>query len=122
MGLVVSGTWNPAGESSAEQAERLQGRRTAAQRVYFDDIAATVQANGGVITTEDLAAYRVRWLQPLQTEFNGHKLYMMPPPSSGGAVIKAAFELFERVEIQKQAPLGVPPTRPTPLRTSRRQG
>jgi len=71
------------------------------------DIAATVQANGGVITAEDLTAYRVRWLQPLQTEFNGHKLYMMPPPSSGGAVIKAAFELFERVDIQQQAPLSV---------------
>jgi gamma-glutamyltranspeptidase/glutathione hydrolase len=71
------------------------------------DIAATVQANGGVITTEDLAAYRVRWLQPLQTEFKGYKLYMMPPPSSGGAVIKAAFELFDRVEIQQQQPLSV---------------
>jgi len=71
------------------------------------DVAATVRANGGVITTEDLAAYRVRWLQPLQTEFNGHKLYMMPPPSSGGAVIKAAFELFDRVGIQQKAPLGV---------------
>jgi gamma-glutamyltranspeptidase/glutathione hydrolase len=71
------------------------------------DIAATVQANGGVITTEDLAAYRVRWLQPLQTEFKGYKLHMMPPPSSGGAVIKAAFELFDRVEIQQQQPLSV---------------
>jgi gamma-glutamyltranspeptidase/glutathione hydrolase len=71
------------------------------------DIASTVQANGGVITVEDLAAYRVRWLQPLQTEFNDHKLYMMPPPSSGGAVIKAAFELFDRIDIQRQAPLSV---------------
>ena len=71
------------------------------------DIAATVQANGGVITTEDLATYRVRWLQPLQTEFNQHRLYMMPPPSSGGAVIKAAFELINRVGIQQSAPLGV---------------
>jgi len=71
------------------------------------DIAETVQANGGVITAADLAAYQVRWLQPLQAEFNGHRLYMMPPPSSGGAVIKAAFELFDRVGIQQQAPLGV---------------
>jgi gamma-glutamyltranspeptidase/glutathione hydrolase len=71
------------------------------------DIAATVQANGGVITVQDLAAYRVRWLQPLQTEFNGHRLYMMPPPSSGGAVIKAAFELFERIDIQRKQPLSV---------------
>ena len=71
------------------------------------DIAVTVQANGGVITEADLANYRVRWLKPLQTSFKGHKLYMMPPPSSGGAVIKAAFELFERVDIERQAPLGI---------------
>jgi len=71
------------------------------------DIAATVQANGGVITEADLASYRVRWLKPLETEFMGYRLYMMPPPSSGGAVIKTAFELFERVDIEQQAPLGV---------------
>jgi gamma-glutamyltranspeptidase/glutathione hydrolase len=71
------------------------------------DIAATVQANGGVITEADLANYRVRWLKPLETSFKDHKLYMMPPPSSGGAVIKAAFELFERVDIERQALLGI---------------
>lgn len=69
------------------------------------DIAATVQAAGGVITTADLASYRVRWLQPLQTEYRGHRLYMMPPPSSGGIVIKTAFELFERIRIDQYPPL-----------------
>jgi gamma-glutamyltranspeptidase/glutathione hydrolase len=71
------------------------------------DIATTVQANGGVITVADLANYQVRWLKPLETRFKGHKLYMMPPPSSGGAVIKAAFELFERVDIEDQALLSI---------------
>jgi gamma-glutamyltranspeptidase/glutathione hydrolase len=71
------------------------------------DIATTVQANGGVITEADLANYQVRWLKPLETSFKDHKLYMMPPPSSGGAVIKAAFELFERVDIERQALLGI---------------
>jgi gamma-glutamyltranspeptidase/glutathione hydrolase len=72
-----------------------------------EDISATVQAAGGVITLADMAAYKVRWLQPLEAEFHGHKVYMMPPPSSGGAVIKAAFELFGRVDIQQQAPLSI---------------
>ena len=71
------------------------------------DIANTVQANGGVISETDMADYSVRWLQPLETRFQGHKLYMMPPPSSGGAVIKTAFELFERVRIAERAPLSV---------------
>ena len=71
------------------------------------DIARTVQAEGGVITEADLTNYRVRWLRPLVTEYQGHKLYSMPPPSSGGAVIKAAFEIFERIDIDRQAPLSV---------------
>lgn len=33
------------------------------------DIVATVQANGGVITLDDLANYRVRWLQPLVARY-----------------------------------------------------
>lgn len=72
-----------------------------------EDISATVQAAGGVVTLADMAAYKVRWLQPLEAEFNGHKIYMMPPPSSGGAVMKAAFELFGKIDIQQQAPLGI---------------
>jgi len=71
------------------------------------DIATTVQANGGVITVADLANYQVRWLKPLETRFKGHKLYMMPPPSSGGVVIKTAFALFERVDIERQALLSI---------------
>ncbi len=71
------------------------------------DIADTVQANNGVITVADLAHYKVRWLKPLITGYKGHKLYTMPPPSSGGAVIKAAFELFDRIAIEKHKPLSV---------------
>lgn len=71
------------------------------------DIVATVQANGGVITLDDLANYRVRWLQPLVARYRGHKLYSMPPPSSGGAVIKAAFELFDKLDIERYQPLSV---------------
>ena len=69
------------------------------------DIANSVQAAGGVITTRDLDKYRVRWMEPLETEYRGHRLYLMPPPSSGGAVIKTAFELFEQVGIAEQKPL-----------------
>lgn len=71
------------------------------------DIADSVQAAGGVITADDMANYRVRWLKPLVTDFRGHRVYMMPPPSSGGAVIMSALKLFERVGISERAPLSV---------------
>ena len=91
----------------ALQLYRDQGPDGFYRGAVAKDIAATVQANGGVITEADLANYRVRWLQPLETSFKDHKLYMMPPPSSGGAVIKSAFELFERIDIERQALLGI---------------
>jgi gamma-glutamyltranspeptidase/glutathione hydrolase len=91
----------------ALQLYRDQGPDGFYRGAVAKDIAATVQANGGVITEADLANYQVRWLKPLETSFKDHKLYMMPPPSSGGAVIKAAFELFERVDIERQALLGI---------------
>ncbi len=91
----------------ALQLYRDQGPDGFYRGAVAKDIAATVQANGGVITEADLANYRVRWLKPLETSFKGYKLYMMPPPSSGGAVIKSAFELFERIDIERQALLGI---------------
>ena len=71
------------------------------------DIAASVQAAGGVLTEADLARYEVRWLEPLVTEFRGHRVYMMPPPSSGGVVIKSALELIDRIGVGERAPLSV---------------
>jgi len=71
------------------------------------DIAASVQAAGGVLSVDDLARYEVRWLKPLVTDFRGHRIYMMPPPSSGGVVIKTALELIDRVGVGDYAPLSV---------------
>ena len=43
-------------------------------------IAGDVQANGGVLTTEDLAAYRARIRKPLEGTYSGLKLLTVPPP------------------------------------------
>lgn len=86
---------------------RDQGPEGFYRGAVAQDIANTVQAEGGVITVDDLANYRVRWLDPLTTEYRGHKLYTMPPPSSGGAVIKTAFELFDRVAIDQYLALSI---------------
>jgi gamma-glutamyltranspeptidase / glutathione hydrolase len=50
-------------------------------------IGATVKAAGGVLTAADLAAYKVRWREPLETSYRGHKILTMPPPSAGGLAV-----------------------------------
>lgn len=68
------------------------------------DIVESVAKQGGDITLKDLADYQVVWRKPLISEVAGHKLYLMPPPSSGGLVMQAAFKLLEKTKISA-APL-----------------
>ncbi|MCO5113581.1 MAG: gamma-glutamyltransferase [Bdellovibrionaceae bacterium] len=65
------------------------------------DIAQTVQKEGGVLSVEDLKNYKVKWREPMQTKFQGHDIYLMPPPSSGGVVIKTALALVEKLDLKK---------------------
>ncbi len=50
-------------------------------------VAEFVSANGGTITTEDLAAYEVIDRTPGTTDYRGHRVVTNPPPSSGGLLI-----------------------------------
>ena len=50
-------------------------------------IAAAVRTAGGILTREDLAAYRIREREPVTARYRGHTIAAVPPPSSGGGVI-----------------------------------
>lgn len=71
------------------------------------DLVSTVQAEGGEMTLEDLKAYKVRWLTPLVTDFEGYKIYLMPPPSSGGVIIYQALKLMDALKLKTKAQLSV---------------
>ncbi len=70
------------------------------------DIVDTVNAAGGKFALEDMKNYKVRWLTPLETTYEGHKIYLMPPPSSGGVVIHTALKMIEQLELKKTPALG----------------
>ncbi len=70
------------------------------------DIVDSVAAGGSKITLEDFKAYKVRWLKPLTTEYEGHKIYLMPPPSSGGVVILSALNMLEKLDVKSKPLLG----------------
>ncbi|PSN54339.1 Gamma-glutamyltranspeptidase 1 [Blattella germanica] len=47
-------------------------------------LAADIQDMGGIITEEDLAQYRVKWMDPISVSLRGGlQLYTVPPPGSG---------------------------------------
>ncbi len=71
------------------------------------DIVESVKATGGVMELTDLKNYKVRWLKPLTTSYLGHKVHLMPPPSSGGVVIKSALNMMERLKLHEKEALSV---------------
>jgi gamma-glutamyltranspeptidase/glutathione hydrolase len=61
------------------------------------EIVRTVGEQGGGITKEDLAAYRVVWRRPVRARFRRYEVVSNPPPSSGGILIAYGLALLERV-------------------------
>lgn len=75
-----------------------------------NDIVKSVVAAGGVLKIEDMKNYQVVWRKPLTKTINDQTVHLMPPPSSGGVVIKTALELVERKKINEQSFLNIDET------------
>jgi gamma-glutamyltranspeptidase/glutathione hydrolase len=71
------------------------------------DIAKTLQAKGGILTYEDMKNYKVRWLEPLRTDFMGYQISLMPPPSSGGVVLTQALKMIELSSLKNKKPMSI---------------
>ena len=59
---------------------------------YKGDIAAAivakVTANGGVMTTADLAEFESEWIDPISTSYHGYDVFELPPPGQGMAALQ----------------------------------
>ena len=66
---------------------------------YRGPIASAIvdeeQHGHGLITEEDLAAYRARWREPIRGTYRGYSLVTMPPSSSGGVTIIETLNILE---------------------------
>ena len=86
------------------EALRLIQRKN--KTLFYDglisqDIIKTVGKNKGVISSEDLKNYRVRWLKPLKFKFGAYQVFSMPLPSSGGIILARAAKLMEDKKISQ---------------------
>ncbi len=57
-------------------------------------VVADMQANGGLITLEDLADYRVHERPPVRGQYRGYEILSAAPPSSGGTHIVQMLNLL----------------------------
>ena len=54
--------------------------------------------NGGLITQDDLAEYRVIWRRPIRVSYAGREFVSNPPPSSGGVLVGYGLSLLDRLK------------------------
>lgn len=60
-----------------------------------------IQANGGIITMEDLANYQAKWRKPITFTYDDLKIISMSPPSSGGICLAQIMNGIEKYDLQK---------------------
>ena len=63
-------------------------------------IAADMKAHGGLITLDDLAAYRPQERAPLVGSYRGYTIYTAPPSSAGGATLLNILNQLEHFDIK----------------------
>lgn len=63
-------------------------------------IVAEMARHGGLISREDLRAYKVVEREPVRGRYRGYEIVSMPPPSSGGAHIVQMLNILERYPLK----------------------
>ncbi|MBI3075670.1 MAG: gamma-glutamyltransferase, partial [Deltaproteobacteria bacterium] len=53
-----------------------------------EQVVRAVQAAGGLLTMEDLAAHRSDWVEPVQTIYRGYTIVEFPPNTQGVALLE----------------------------------
>ena len=75
---------------------------------YKGDVAKHIvdfmQQNGGLITYEDLLAYKAVWRKPLHLNWQGYELVTAPPPSSGGVAVAQWIGMLEAYDATHELP------------------
>jgi gamma-glutamyltranspeptidase/glutathione hydrolase len=69
-----------------------------------DLIASYMAAHGGLVTRDDLAAYRALRRPPVHTTFRGFDVYGMGPSASGGVVLAEMLNTLEGFDLKADGP------------------
>jgi gamma-glutamyltranspeptidase/glutathione hydrolase len=86
----------------AETIKRMQ--RKGWREFYTGDtarrIAEDITAHGGILTTEDMAKYEAKLVDPIRVTYRDHPVYTMPPSSSGGVALAVMLNVLDRYPMQ----------------------
>jgi gamma-glutamyltranspeptidase / glutathione hydrolase len=77
------------------EAIRRHGADGFYRGLVADLVVAEMERGGGLISHEDLSAYRAVWREPITISYRGHTIYSMPPASSGGVTMGEILNIME---------------------------
>lgn len=63
-------------------------------------LVADLQANGGLITLDDMKGYEALEREPLRVVYRGHPVLTMPPSSSGGVALGLMLNVMDRYPLE----------------------
>ena len=72
-----------------------------------DEIARAIQAAGGVLTADDIAAHRGEWVDPITARYRDRELATIPPNSQGITAL-LALRILEALDDHRSWALGAP--------------
>jgi gamma-glutamyltranspeptidase / glutathione hydrolase len=78
--------------SNPEYAQALELVANEGERAFYEGaiaqaIVKTSQELGGVISPQDLSEYKAEWVDPLEIDYHGWKVFEIPPNSQGIAAL-----------------------------------
>ncbi len=81
-----------------------QGRDAFYHGPVAQSIVDAVQADGGLITLEDLAGFEVSFRTPVTSTYRGYEIISAPPPSSGGTHVIELLNIMENFDVKEHGP------------------
>jgi len=58
-------------------------------------------SRGGLITMEDMAVYKAKLREPIETSYRGYRVVTMPPAASGGLVLLQTLNILENFDLKE---------------------
>lgn len=67
---------------------------------FAERVAAWMQENGGIITSDDFAQYELKVREPIRSRYREHDIISFPPPSSGGVHVAQILNILEHFDLK----------------------
>ena len=96
----IGDTWVQPDLAHTLELIQAQGRDGFYRGENAQRLAEFMAANGGIITTQDLARYEAIEREPIRGSYRGYEIISMPPPSSGGVVLVEMLNILEGFDLK----------------------